>query len=54
MSQWVKALAAKTADLSLVLGTHTVERKNFLLAVSDFHIHTGAVHVWTQEINTCN
>lgn len=50
MSQWVKVLAAKLADLSLILGTDMVEGKNFLLAGSDFHIHTGAVHVWTQEI----
>lgn len=50
MSQWVRVLAAKLADLSLILGTHMkVEGKNFLLAVSDFHIRTGAVHVWTRE-----
>lgn len=50
MLQWVKVLAAKLADLSLILGTHMVEGKSFLLAVSDFHTHTGAVHVQTQEI----
>lgn len=50
MPQWIKALAAELADLSLTLGTDMVEGKSFLLAVSDFHIHTGAVHVWTQEI----
>lgn len=50
MLQWVKVLAAKLADLSLILGTHLVEGKSCLLAVSDFHTHTGAVHVQTQEI----
>lgn len=50
MSQRVKVLAAKLADLSLILGTHMVGGKNFLLAVSDFHIRTGAVHVWSREV----
>jgi hypothetical protein len=30
MVQWVKALSAKSEDLSLILGTHTVEGENQL------------------------
>lgn len=33
MSQWVKAPAAKPADLSLTLGTRVVGRENEFLSV---------------------
>lgn len=33
MAQWVKALAAETNNLSLILGIHMVETKNQLLQI---------------------
>lgn len=49
-AQWIKALATKHDNLSLILRTHTVKGKDWLLKlVSDLHMHAVArVCLYTQ------
>lgn len=51
MAQWLKVLAAKVSDLSLILGIHIMGRENQpLQAVLDLHIYATYKHTRTQGI----
>lgn len=57
MAQWVKALTAKLADLSLIPRTQTVAgRINSVNLYSDLHMHSGKhIHICMHaHTNKCN
>lgn len=54
MDWWVKALAAKTDDLSSNPGTHIVKEKLTLAEFSSISTHIAETYAYTPRIYTIN